>query len=189
MVSKRPSVISVYQLTVTLKDSKPPIWRRIQVQSELSLYKLHRVLQVVMGWTDSHLHQFIIGGRYYGAPDPEFEDMEVVNERRVKLSQVVAYEKERFVYEYDFGDNWLHQITVDKILPPAAGKGYSVCLAGKRSAPPEDCGGIWGYQDFLEAISDPNRPEHKETLEWLGGDFDPEAFELDEVNRELRGLR
>lgn len=189
MAPKRPPITSVYQLKVTLKDSKPPIWRRIQVPSDITLYKLHRVLQVVMGWTDSHLHQFIIGGRYYGEPDPDFGDVEVVSERRAKLCQVAGSEKEKLVYEYDFGDDWLHQVVVEKILPPEVGRSYPVCLAGKRSAPPEDCGGIWGYQDFLAAIGDPKHPEHEEMLEWVGGDFDPEAFDLDEVNQGLRELR
>jgi len=188
MAAKRPAITTVYQLKVTLKGSKPPIWRRIQVPGDVTLYKLHKVLQVAMGWTDSHLHQFIAHGRYYGEPDPDFADMDVVNERRVKLSQVADREKAKFIYEYDFGDDWLHEILVEKILPPEAGASYPACLAGKRSAPPEDCGGIWGYEEFLGAIGDPKHPEHEEMLEWVGGEFDPEAFDLAAVNRELRQL-
>ena len=187
MPAKGSSKATVYQLKVTLKDSRPPIWRRIQVPGDITLYKLHQVLQVVMDWTDSHLHQFIIGGRHYGEPDPEFQ--EVLSERRVKLSQVVRDEKARFVYEYDFGDDWLHQIVVEKILPPEEGKSYPVCLSGKRAAPPEDCGGIWGYYELLETLSNPDDAEYAGMLEWAGGPIDPEEFDLDEINQALRRLR
>jgi hypothetical protein len=113
----------------------------------------------------------------------------VVSERRVKLSQVVRDEKARFVYEYDFGDDWLHQIVVEKILPPEEGKSYPVCLAGKRAAPPEDCGGIWGYYELLETLSNPDDPEYADMLEWAGGPINPEEFDLDEINQVLRRLR
>jgi len=184
MPAKGTPKAAVYQLKITLRDSKPPIWRRVQVPGDITLYKLHRVLQVVMGWTDSHLHQFVIDGRYYGEPDPEFR--EVVSEKRVRLSQVVGDEKARFVYEYDFGDNWQHQIVVERILPPEEGKSYPVCLAGERAAPPEDCGGIWGYYELLQTLSNPDDPEHAQMLEWAGGPIDPEAFDLEEINQMLR---
>ena len=102
---------------------------------------------------------------------------------------MVTSENERFLYEYDFGDSWIHEILVEKILPPEPKKRYPVCLKGKRACPPEDVGGPWGYADFLEAIRDPDHPEHEEYLEWAGEDFDPEAFDLDEVNRALRKMR
>ncbi|MDP9314400.1 MAG: plasmid pRiA4b ORF-3 family protein [Chloroflexota bacterium] len=179
---------AIYQLKVTLYDSKPPIWRRIQVPATVTLGQLHRILQVVMGWTDSHLHQFIVGDSYYGIPDPEWA-REVKHEQRARLSQVAHQEKAKLIYEYDFGDDWLHDIVVEKIFPPEAGKHYPVCVKGKRACPPEDCGGIWGYASFLEAISDPSHPEHAEMLEWVGGAFDPEAFDVEEVNRQLALLR
>ena len=179
------SSVSVYQFKVTLRDSKPPIWRRIQVRSDTTLYKLHQTLQVVMGWSDYHLHQFVIHGVYYGTPDPEF-DYEVKNEKRVKLNQVISGEKEKFVYEYDFGDSWNHMILLEKILPLDQEVAYPICPAGKRACPPEDCGGIWGYYDFLEAIQDPKHPEHDEMLEWVGGSFDPEEFDLDAINEEVK---
>ncbi len=185
--AQQPSDLSVYQLKVTLRDSKPPIWRRIQVTSDTRLSMLHRVLQVVMGWEGAHLHQFMAHGLYYGTPHPDF-GFEVNNENKVSLQQVVSGVKDKLIYEYDFGDSWEHELLVEKILPLEAGKGYPVCLTGKRACPPEDCGGIWGYAGFLEAIQDPNHPEHEAMREWVGGEFAPDAFDLDEVNRELQRL-
>lgn len=178
----------IYQLKVTLKDSRPPIWRRIQVVSDVSFAKLHQILQIAMGWTDSHLHQFMVGQAYYGIPDPGF-DFEIEDERKVRFSQIAPGVKKKFIYEYDFGDSWGHQITVEKILQPEPGVRYPVCLAGKRACPPEDCGGVWGYESFLEAIRDPQHPEHDEMLEWVGGEFDSEAFDLNAVNQDLKSIR
>jgi hypothetical protein len=184
-MSAKNKPISVYQLKVTLKNSKPPIWRRIQVNSDINLYRLHQNLQVMMGWTDSHLHQFIVHGEYYGTPDPDFE---VTNETSIKLDRVVSEAGDKFVYEYDFGDSWEHSILVEKILQPETGVNYPICLTGKRACPPEDCGGIWGYGDLLEAMQDPTHPEHKDMLEWLGGSFDPEVFDVDIVNQRLKTI-
>lgn len=187
---KQTKDVDIYQIKVTLKHSDPPIWRRIQVSSNTTLHKFHRILQVVMGWYDSHLHQFIIRGTYYTDPDSydDWGEVENKNERPVKLSQVSGM-KTRFIYEYDFGDGWEHEILIEKILPPQKGMRYPVCLAGKRACPPEDCGGIWGYADLLEAIQNPKHPEHKEMLEWVGGKFDPEAFDLDRINRQLKDFK
>jgi hypothetical protein len=185
--AKPSSDLSVYQLKVTLRDSKPPIWRRIQVISDTRLSVLHRVLQVVMGWEGAHLHQFMAHGMYYGTPHPDF-GFEVKNEQQVSLQQVVSRPKDKLIYEYDFGDSWEHELLVEKILPLEAGERYPLCLTGKRACPPEDCGGIWGYASLLEAIRDPEHPEHDEMVDWVGGEFDPEAFDLDEINRELQNL-
>lgn len=185
-----PTPKNIYQIKVTLKDSKPPIWRRILVADTTTLLKLHDILQTVMGWTNSHLHHFIINDEFYGEPmDDEFGDMGTKNEARYKLNQLVSGKGFRFRYEYDFGDSWLHDLVVEKILPAEKGAQYPVCIAGKRACPPEDVGGVWGYEDFLEAISNPKHPEHKEMLEWAGGEFDPERFDLDEVNEGLRHPR
>jgi hypothetical protein len=115
-------------------------------------------------------------------------ELEAKDARTVTLERLVPREKSKLLYEYDFGDSWDHELLVEKRLPLAAGKRYPVCLTGKRACPPEDCGGVWGYASVLEAIRDPEHPEHEEMLEWVGGEFDPEAFDLDEVNRELRHL-
>jgi hypothetical protein len=189
MPRQRPSAAPVvYQLKVMLKRLRPPIWRRIQVTGDTNLFKLHRVLQVVMGWTDSHLYQFIVRGSYYGMPHPDF-GFDVRDEKRVALAAIASSLKAKFTYEYDFGDSWEHEILVEKMLPPDQGVYYPICLTGKRACPPEDCGGVWGYAGFLEAIQDPDHPEHEDMLEWVGGSFDPEAFDLDTVNRALRRIR
>jgi hypothetical protein len=177
----------VYQIKVTLKGSKPPIWRRMQVTSETTLAQFHRILQQVMGWEGYHLYRFVVGRMEYGDPRM-LEEMEGEDARRVTLATLVRGEKAKFLYEYDFGDSWDHELLMEKVLPCEAGKRYPVCLTGKRACPPEDCGGIWGYASFLEAIQDPQHPEHEEMLEWVGGEFDPDAFDLDEVNRELQRL-
>ena len=177
----------IYQLKVTLKGSKPPIRRRLQVRADTRLGDLHTILQTVMGWTNSHLHQFKINGEYYGMPmDDEFE--ETNDEDKFRLGQVVDAEKSKFVYEYDFGDGWMHDIVVEAILPPEKGVALPRCLDGKQACPPEDCGGIGGFYNLLEAVRDPSHPEHGELSEWLGGEFDPEAFNLDEVNKNLARL-
>lgn len=182
--NKQPTVI--YQLKVTLKNSKPPIWRRIQVAGDTSLDKLHLILQTVMGWENDHLHQFKIGPDYYSAEDA---DLDCEDETQFDLSEVVSGVKQKFLYEYDFGDSWEHEIVVEKILQPEAGVHYPVCLAGKRAGPPEDSGGVWGYESLLEIVNNPEHPDYDERVEWLGEDFDPEAFDLEAINRKLRSRR
>jgi tetratricopeptide (TPR) repeat protein len=177
----------IYQLKVMLKGSKPPIWRRFQVPGNISLRKLHLILQEVMGWTNSHLYRFEIGGTEFGEPENESYGLEVKNSHRTKLIRVAPREKTKFTYEYDFGDSWEHEILVEKILQAEPGVRYPVCLAGKRACPPEDCGGIWGYAHLLEVIRDPAHEEHEEMMEWLGGQFDPEEFDLDRLNQRLKG--
>jgi hypothetical protein len=178
----------IYQIKVTLRGSKPPIWRRIEVRGDTRLDKLHLILQEVMDWANYHLHQFIVAGNYYGEPHPDYDNWggEMLDEKKVRLHQIVPGEKFKFIYEYDFGDSWEHELLVEKILPPEKGVHYPRCLKGKRACPPEDVGGIWGYYGFLEAIADPDHPEHEDMLEWVGGEFDPEAFDLDEINERLR---
>ncbi len=177
----------IYQLKVTLKDIRPPVWRRVQVASDIKLGKLHRIIQDAMGWTDSHLHAFNIGGENYGIPDPDFES-DIHSECNVKLNDI-AQAGDRVSYEYDFGDGWRHEILVGKELPVEPGMHYPRCLTGKRVCPPEDCGGVWGYQNPLNILANPKREEYGETLEWLGGECDPETFELNEVNDLLRKVR
>jgi hypothetical protein len=121
-----------------------------------------------MGWTNSHLYRFDIGSTQYSIPDPvedDFNELHFVDSRRTKLSKVVPRQKSGFTYEYDFGDSWEHQILVEKILPPGSGAQYPVCIAGKRACPPEDCGGIWGYDELLETIRDPRHEEYESTME------------------------
>lgn len=179
---------TAYELRVVLKDIKPPIWRVIRVPGNTTLHRLHQVIQAVMGWTNSHLYLFHVGEADFGEPDPEWEQ-EVMDSTRTSLERIVRSGVRSFVYEYDMGDSWEHQITIQKTLEDDRNETQPVCLEGARACPPEDCGGPYGYPDFLEAISDPNHEEHEETLEWAGGHFDPEEFDLDAVNKALASLR
>ena len=181
---------TIHQIKVSLSGSKPPIWRRILVADTTTLSQLHAVLQTVMGWADYHLHMFIINGQIYGDPeDDEFGDMGTKNESRFKLNQLVGREGFKFRYEYDFGDSWLHDLLVEKILPAEKNTHYPVCVAGKRACPPEDSGGVGGYEEILEAKTNPKHPQHREYKEWIGENFDPEHFDLDEVNKVLHHPR
>jgi len=181
-----------YQLRILLMGSKPAIWRRLLVPGSVRLSVLHAIIQEVMGWTNSHLHEFKMGDTSYS--DPEFglqeDDPDVQDEFKARLSEVAPKEGASFLYEYDFGDGWRHNILVERILPsvPKQRK-IAVCLAGARACPPEDCGGIYGYMDFLEAIRDPSHERHEELLDWIGGDFDPEAFDVNLVNECLKGIK
>lgn len=182
--------VLIYQVKVTLEGSKPPIWRRLLVHSDITLGDLHDIIQAAFGWFDYHLHQFIVGDTYYGEPHPDYFDWTEMNdEQEVKLRQIAAGEGSKFRYEYDFGDGWLHQILVEKVLPPEPGQEYPVCIKGRRACPPEDVGGIWGYYYFLEAIQDPEHEEHETYLEWIGDEFDPDAFDLEEANEALDAFR
>ncbi|MEW6750870.1 MAG: plasmid pRiA4b ORF-3 family protein [Candidatus Latescibacterota bacterium] len=183
MARTRTGSPKVYQLKVTLRGVRPPVWRRIQVAGDSRLDELHHILQVAMGWTNSHLHQFRIGDTDYSDPDSGLEQAE--STRRVRLDQVVSGQKDRFVYEYDFGDGWEHEVLVEKVLEREVQRRYPVCITGRRACPPEDCGGAWGYAQLLEAIRDPEHPEHGEMLEWVGEEFDPEEFDAEAVNRFL----
>ncbi|MEW6404638.1 MAG: plasmid pRiA4b ORF-3 family protein [Chloroflexota bacterium] len=176
-------------MKVTLVSSKPLIWRRFLVADVTTLSRLHDILQIVMGWTNSHLHHFFINGEYYGMRmDDGFGDMRTKDETLFKLNQLISGKGFRFDYEYDFGDSWEHELIVEKILPAEEDVYYPVCVTGKRACPPEDVGGIWGYEDFLKATANPKHPEHDELLEWIGGSFDPKYFSLEEVNIHLRHL-
>jgi hypothetical protein len=178
----------IYQIKVTLLGTSPPIWRRLLVPANLTLGQLHNVLQVAMGWEDCHLHDFRIGQKRFGKPDPDDRLMgatPVGDERTVRLFSVLGKVGAKAVYTYDFGDGWEHGIAVEKILPHEEGKAYPLCIDGKLHGPPEDCGGVPGFYSLLEAVSDPKHAEHEEMLDWLGGDFDAEAFSADEVNRWL----
>ncbi len=213
--SQKDSV--VYQLKITLKGSKPPIWRRMLVSSETRLDKLARIIMAAMGWDNSHLHEFETktarygppeddGGFGMGAVDPRkmlaeifgvdpgrlddlpFGPPPLIDEAEVTLAQVVPNEGGRIAFTYDFGDGWDHTIVVEKILPADPATEYPVCVKGVRACPPEDCGGIWAYQsDMLPALKDPKSPQHRHWKGWIGK-FDPEAFDLDLANSRLKHL-
>ena len=181
-------MLKIYQLKITLCDSKPPIWRQVLVDGSINLYELHEIIQIAMGWTDSHLHQFTIDEEYYTIPDP-YVTRPLKDERHFRLNQVAPEEKTEFIYKYDFGDSWEHQILVEKIFDPDPDTSYPVCIKGKRACPPEDVGGVWGYEEIFEAMGDSDNPRHQDMLEWWGESFDPEAFDLEEINLELQQLK
>ena len=180
----------MYQLKVTLRGSRPAIWRRVTVSSEVTLYELHRILQVVMGWMDSHPHEFERGRTLYGQSDPEF-GVRRISERKIRLQDVLRKPRDRMRYQYDFGDSWEHDVLLEAVLPAGTEAQPPRVLDGKGACPPEDVGGIWGYAEFLEAIRDPQHPEHQSMLDWCGGAFDPDAFDAAEINLVLarRGRR
>ncbi len=178
----------IFQLKVTLRRSKPPIWRRFLVPGGITLKRLHDCLQAVMGWTDSHLHEFEAKGVFYGPPDRELEDTRI-SEARTKVDQVLRRPKDRLRYEYDFGDSWTHDVVLEAVLPPGCKGRYPMVMAGKRACPPEDVGGLPGYYRFLQAVADPKHPEHDEMLDWIDGTFDPEAFDVRDANLAIHGDR
>lgn len=184
MAKKQPE--KVYQFHVSLKHGKPKIWRRFLVAEDATLEKLHKIIQEVMGWEDYHLHEFEIGGIKFGIPDEEWEN-DAENEKKFKLADLILAEKQKFEYVYDFGDNWQHEIKVEKILPFDSTVKYPKCLDGKLACPPEDCGGIWGYEELSELSKLPKEDlseDDADRLEWLG-DYDFGHFSVDDVNAVL----
>ena len=145
-------------------------------------------MQTAFGWTNSHLHQFIINRQYYSLPEFELDEYneKIGDESRVKLSQLKLKPKSKFVYEYDFGDSWEHEILVEKVVEKEEGVSYPRCIGGKRAGPPEDCGGVWGYERLQKVIKDEDDPEYEDMMEWLGGSFDPEHFDQEEVNEQFK---
>ncbi len=183
-MAKTKEPAQVYQLKITLRGIKPPIWRRVQVK-DCSLADLHDIIRNCMGWGGFHLHAFEIRGTQYSEPDPDGM-MEAEDASKVKLSQLVAQGVKKFTYVYDFGDNWEHILLIEKTLPVDSAVRYPRCVVGKRACPPDDCGGVWGYHRLLEAIQDPEHEEHEEKLEWVGGEFDPEEFDIERINARLQ---
>jgi hypothetical protein len=177
----------IYQLKVTLQGIRPPIWRRFQVPSHITFYELHQILQVVMGWYNAHLYEFRVKEKIVtdwetladwgteGSPGEE-----------AHLDEYVRRTGTTFHYQYDFGDSWEHELVLETIQPPQPDAVYPRCLQGERACPPEDCGGVWGYANLLAAWKDSNHSDHRESQEWLGSEFDPEAFDVDGVNQMLQ---
>jgi hypothetical protein len=179
----------IYQLKITLKEIDPPIWRRVLVSGNVSMKTVHKIIQIAMGWTNSHLHMFILpNGEVLSDPTFELLDDPVPgDEGSTKLRKIAREVGSRFIYEYDFGDGWSHEILVEDILTPGPSGRVPRCIAGENACPPEDCGGPPGYFDFLEAILDPKHEEHESMHEWYGRPFDPGHFDMEEVNRILQG--
>ena len=179
------AAILLYEIKVELKEIDPPIWRTIQVPSRTSLLRLHRILQRTMGWKNYHLHLFEVDGKRYGELSTEW-DIEVLDSSKMTLEKIFSGRRKSFLYEYDLGDRWVYEIT---LLGTVEGEEKLGCTAGARACPPEDCGGPMGYYELLVALSDPDNEEHDAMLEWVGGKFDPNAFNVGAVDQALKRLR
>ncbi len=178
-----------YQLKITLEEIQPAIWRGILVSANIRLGALDRAIQAAMGWENCHLHMFHVGNMRYADPDPEWAELGVKDEWKICLRDVAPSVGDRFSYEYDMGDGWMHDVVVEDFIKlNTLFKHLPLCLAGARACPPEDCGGTGGYLDFIEATSDKKHARHKELLRWIGGDFDPEAFDIVGANESLKGI-
>jgi Plasmid pRiA4b ORF-3-like protein len=182
--------VSMYELKITLAGIQPGIWRSLLVRGDTNLGLLHAIFQVAMGWKNSHLHQSVAGYERYGDPATTSEDLGEHDENKTTLREIAPRRRSWFVYDYDFGDAWEHLVAVEKIhAPEVPPKYFASCLDGRRACPPEDCGGIWGYVDFLKAIKSSRHPKHLSILKRIGGKFDPEAFDLENINHCLRKLK
>jgi len=178
----------IYRLKVTLKDINPPIWRELLVSPTTTLHELHDVLQLAMGWLDSHLHEFIKDKTHFQLPDLEndrYDDKEYTDSREVPLSRVLFKPGDRLEYLYDFGDAWEHDIVLEEVLASEPHRPYPLCLSGARACPPEDCGSTTGYENLVEAMKNPKHPDREDLIEWFGRPYDPEEFDLALVNRDL----
>lgn len=198
LLARRPDR-AAFIVRVDLDGAEPPIWRRLRLASDLKLSQLHDILQVAMGWTDSHLHHFVMGPKVKDRMAEPFlthydeaEGLQGTAEWTVRLDETIAEKGDRLFYEYDFGDGWWHTIKLEAVEPSRDGDPRAACLAGRRACPPEDVGGIWGYRDLLAALAGNIDPENaewlNEQLAWLPDDFNPAEFDVDLTNEDLRDL-
>jgi hypothetical protein len=183
----KPPGQSVFCLRVQLNDVDPVIWRRLLVPGAIRMAKLAEILLAAMGWSNSHLHAFTVGGARYGMNYDEYPEGEI-DEKSVTVLQALRDER-RFTFEYDFGDSWEHEIVIEDLTSSYFGLKFAVCLDGANACPPDDVGGPWGYREFLRAIADPAHEEHEHLLNWVGGSFDPVEFDLGQVNSLLQKVR
>ena len=179
------SLRTEYTLRIQIEGILPTIWRLLKVTSDTKLPELHEHLQVTLGWSDYHLHAFIKGSTFYGQPDKEFDDG-MKDETNVRLSSLLKSVGDKVRYEYDFGDGWQHSVELTQVSKINPDTDYPHCAGGLRACPPEDVGGVGGYYDFLESMSNSKHPQHNECKEWFGGLYDPDLFAIDQVNSSLR---
>ncbi len=183
----------ILQLKITLKDTKPPIWRRVLVDRNSTFAQLHYIIQIAMGWNNSHLYEFSIERKRIGIPNEELDDFDLGGGKLLdagteKIENIINSKKIKFGYEYDFGDGWSHLIEVEKFLPKDDKISYPICLDGKLNCPPEDCGGVHGFYDLLEILGDEENPDREDALEWIGGNYNPDQFDMKMVNADLKSL-
>jgi len=176
------------ELKLTLVGIKPLIWRRLYVPNQITLKRLHELIQAVADWKDDHMHEFVIAEKRYGRPAPR-EVVPVYNEALFRLHSLPLAVGTSFTYIYDFGDHWEIEVRVEGVLPRDLGGTYPLVLDGARAFPPEDSGGISGYEILLDALSDPTDPEHEEYRHWVGDDFDSDRFDLGTTNERLKALK
>lgn len=180
---------TTYQIQIALKYFKPKIWRRLLISSDTLLPDLHKIIQTAMGWENGHLHQFVKDTKFYSLKmqDDDFWDGDNnIDYKKLKIADLLSFEKDKMIYEYDFGDGWEHEIILEKIIPNDGKLLNPICIDGKMSCPPEDCGGVGGYMQLLEILSQPKHLDYEEYFEWYGGEIDPENFDKEDINEALR---
>jgi hypothetical protein len=182
-----PASHPVFQLRIRLEDVNPIVWRRLLVPGAARLPTLHLIFQAAMGWSNAHLHQLRAGDAVYAMLD-EDSDEDDLDEEEFTTAQALAGQR-RALYEYDFGDGWVHEIVVEDASRVPTALKFAVCLDGQNACPPEDVGGPAGYAEFLSAVTDPEHAEHRDMLEWVGRPFDPSAFDLAAANAALQKVR
>jgi len=175
---------TIYQLRISLVDSLPPIWRQFYIHSDVLLSDLHHIIQIIMGWENSHLHQYKHNNTFYGIPD-DYDELGTIDDRNIKLEDLSLKKGDFFFYEYDFGDGWKHRIELKSINDNIDLPQIPYCEKGNKACPPEDCGGIFGYENLIKILSNPKDEEYKEIKMWLGRDYDPEEFNLSIINSRL----
>ena len=178
----------VFQLRIRLEEIDPPVWRRVLVPGGAKLSKLHDIFQAAMGWTNSHLHSFTIDGKLYGTHIDDYPEDEL-DESEYTVLVALRGSLKPFVYEYDFGDSWAHEVVVEDLTWSPYALKHGVCLDGEGACPPEDVGGTSGYAEFLEALADPLHEEHDNSLVWVGYKFDPSVFNVAAANAALQRVR
>ena len=191
MAKKPKNPIPIYQLKIVLLDIDPPIFRILQIKGNANLGKLHDYIQGSMGWNDCHLHEFKIKDQRYQAEEQMYDDIDspdMHDEKDYRINKLLQ-EGDSFIYIYDYGDCWEHEIFVEKIIPPEDGVHYPICTYGERACPPEDCGGSCGYEQLLAILKDPKHEEYEDYSEWVGEDFDPDKFDLEKTSRVVSNIK
>lgn len=179
----------ILQLRIEVAEIEPPAFRVVQLESTRTFHLLHEIIQWSFDWKNYHLYEFRVGRARVILPSPDFPEQAGLHPRTTRLGDLLSETVRRFSYTYDFGDDWVHDITVEKRLPPDPAVRYPVCLAGARAGPPDDCGGPRGFENFLAAWSDASHSEHREMRDWAGEHYDPERFDLALVNDVLKMFR
>jgi hypothetical protein len=185
------NIIEAIRIKISLDRTDPLIWRELLVTRDITFYKLHHSIQLAMGWTNSHLFEFKIEGYRIGEifeNMEELDDSHIINAKETTLISLVDKEGEHFKYEYDFGDGWIHTIILEKYESIEPKQQLPFCVSGALKCPPEDCGGIPGFYDFLSVISNKRHPEHRDTKAWAGGKFDPAEFGVIKINKQLKNI-